>query len=63
METGGIYMFTVKTNTMKRVLWLTVGVILGMLVLLWRVWPLWVKIGVWYASYYLAVVLVSHCEF
>ena len=62
METGGIYMFTVKTNTMKRVLWLTVGVILGMLVLLWRVWPLWVKIGVWYASYYLAVVLVSHCE-
>ena len=59
METGGIYMFTVKTNTMKRALFLGLGVIVGMLVLLWRVWPMWLKIGVWYASYYLMVILVS----
>lgn len=52
-------MFTVKTNTFKRALLLGVGVVLGLLVLLWRVWPMWMRIGVWYASYYLAVSLVS----
>lgn len=59
IETGGFYMFTVKTNTFKRALLLGLGVVLGMLVLLWRVWPMWLRIGVWYASYYLAVTLVS----
>lgn len=52
-------MFTVKTNTFKRALLLGLGVVLGLLVLLWRVWPMWLRIGVWYCSYYLAVSLVS----
>lgn len=62
IETGGLYMFTVKTNTFKRGLFLGLGIVLGMLVLLWRVWPTWLRIGVWYVSYYLAVTLVSFLD-
>lgn len=58
-EPGGMYMFTVKTNTFKRALFLGIAVVLGFLVLLWRVWPIWLRVGVWYVSYYLALALVS----
>lgn len=59
IEEAGMYMFTVKTNTFKRALFLSIAVVLGFLVLLWRVWPIWLRVGVWYACYYLAIALVS----
>lgn len=59
IEAGGMYMFTVKTNTFKRNLYLGLFIVILLLVLLWRVWPTWLRIGVWYVSYYLAIGLVS----
>lgn len=59
MEIGGMYMFNVRTNTQKRILYLGIAVVLGFLILLWRVWPVWMRVGLWYISYYLAMALVS----
>jgi hypothetical protein len=59
IEAGGMYMFTVKTNNMKRAIYLAIAVVLGIGVLMWRVWPIWLRLGVWYVSYYLCIALVS----
>jgi hypothetical protein len=60
IEAGGMYMFTVKTNNMKRAIYLAIAVVLGIGVLMWRVWPIWLRLGVWYVSYYLCIALVSN---
>lgn len=56
-------MFTVKTNSGKRTLWLGLGIIIAFAVLLFRVWPQWLRVGVWYVSYYLLVSLVRNIFF
>ena len=52
-------MITVQTNSMKRTIYLGIGIVLAIAVLLWRVWPVWLRMGVWYVSYYLLLALVS----
>jgi len=54
-----MYIFTVKTNNGRRSLWLALGVIVCFAVLLFRVWPMWLRVGVWYVSYYLCVSLIA----
>jgi hypothetical protein len=57
VETGGIYMFTVKTNQAKRKILLTVGVMTILAFILWPVWPLRLRAVTWYACY--AIILSS----
>ena len=44
---------------MKTQLWLIFCVFLAFFFLLFRVWPEWLKVGVWYISWYTLVALVS----
>lgn len=59
VQGGGMYMFTVKTNAGKQYLWLALMIFAAFFFLLFRVWPEWLRVGVWYVSYYMLVFLVS----
>lgn len=54
-----MYIFNVKTNSFKRTLYLGIAIVAALGLLLWRVWPMWLRLGVWYVSYYLCLALVS----
>ena len=55
----GFYIFQIEHGKMKTQLWLIFGVGLCFFFLLFRVWPEWLKIGIWYLSWYTLVFLVS----
>lgn len=52
-------MFTVKTNAGKQYLWLALMIFAAFFFLLFRVWPEWLRVGVWYVSYYMLVLLIA----
>ena len=56
---SGFYIFTVEQSSLKTSLWLVFVLFLVMFFLLFRVWPEWLRLGVWYISWYLLVFLVS----
>ena len=55
----GFYIFQVEHGKGKTQLWLIAAVALMFFFLLFRVWPEWLKLGVWYLSWYTLVALVS----
>ena len=55
----GFYIFTLESSGYKQYLWLGFMVFLAFFFLLFRVWPEWLRLGVWYISWYLLVFLVS----
>ena len=55
----GFYIFTMEAGGYKQQLWLGLMVFLAFFVLLFRVWPEWLRLGVWYISWYLLCFLVS----
>ena len=55
----GFYIFTLESGGYKQQLWLGLMIFLAFFVLLFRVWPEWLRLGVWYISWYLLVFLVS----
>jgi len=56
----GFYVFTVEgVGKVKTQLWLVAIVALAFFFLLFKVWPEWLKLGVWYLSWYTLVFLVS----
>ena len=59
VQGGGMYMFTVKTKEAQRSMYLGLAVVFLFAILLFRVWPMWLRLGVWYCSYYLCIALVS----
>ena len=56
----GFYIFTVEQSQFKTSLWLVFMVFLAFFFLLFRVWPEWLRLGVWYVSWYLLCFLVSN---
>ena len=55
----GFYVFTVEgVGKVKTQLWLIACVALAFFFLLFKVWPEWLKLGVWYISWYTLVFLV-----
>lgn len=62
MQVGptGFYIFQVQEEgaKSKTALWLVLCVGLAFFFLLFRVWPEWLKLGVWYISWYLLCFLV-----
>ena len=55
----GFYIFTLESSGFKQYLWLGIMVFACFFFLLFRVWPEWLRLGVWYISWYLLVFLVS----
>ena len=55
----GFYIFLLEESSVKTSLWLIFMVFLAFFFLLFRVWPEWLRLGVWYVSWYLLVFLVS----
>ena len=55
----GFYIFLLEESSVKTSLWLIFMVFLAFFFLLFRVWPEWLRLGVWYISWYLLVFLVS----
>ena len=49
----GFYIFTVEQSSFKASLWLIFFVALIFFFLLFRVWPEWLRLYVWYISWYL----------
>lgn len=55
----GFYIFQVEQGSMKQTLWLVFIVFLIFFFLLFRVWPEWLRLGVWYVSWYLLCFLIG----
>jgi hypothetical protein len=55
----GFYIFTMESSGYKQFLWLGGCVFLAFFFLLFRVWPEWLRLGVWYVSWYLLVFLIG----
>ena len=55
----GFYIFQVEVGKVKTQLWLVFCVALAFFFLLFRVWPDWLKQGVWYVSWYTLVFLIG----
>ena len=58
----GFYIFTMESSGYKQFLWLGIMVFLAFFFLLFRVWPEWLRLAVWYISWYLLVFLVSNLD-
>ena len=56
---NGFYIFTIQQSKVKTQLWLFALVGLAFFFLLFRVWPDWLKQGVWYLSWYTLVFLFA----
>ena len=61
VDPTGFYIFQLQEEGAKTrtTLWLVLGVALAFFFLLFRVWPEWLKMGVWYLSWYTLVFLIS----
>ena len=55
----GFYIFTLESSGFKQYLWLGLFVFAAFFFLLFRVWPEWLRLGVWYISWYLLVFLIG----
>jgi len=58
MSASGFYIFIIKSGGAKQALYLTLGVLLAFFFLLFRVWPEWLRLGVFYVCWYLLVAIV-----
>lgn len=54
----GFYMFQLPKSNKKLIILLTIGFIVVMAFMLFSIWPLWLKIGIWYVSFYTLIALV-----
>lgn len=61
VDPTGFYIFQVQEENAKSrtALWLVLCVGLAFFFLLFRVWPEWLKLGVWYLSWYTLVFLIA----
>ena len=57
-DATGLYVFQIQESKAKTQLWLFAAVALMFFFLLFRVWPDWLKQGVWYLSWYTLCFLV-----
>jgi len=55
----GFYMWVNKESGWKQFIYLGLVVFAAFFILLFKVWPEWLRVGVWYVSWYLLVFLVS----
>jgi hypothetical protein len=54
----GFYMWNIPKPRGKLAFFLFLGVIIVIAFMLFSIWPLWLKIGLWYFSFYTLIILV-----
>jgi translocation protein SEC62 len=59
MTDKGFYMWNVPKPRGKLALFLFIGFIIAIAFMLFHLWPMWLKIGIWYFSFYTLIVLVG----
>lgn len=55
----GFYSWNTPKPFKKLVILLTLGIIIAIAFMLFSIWPLWLKIAIWYFSFYTLIVLVG----
>jgi translocation protein SEC62 len=55
----GFYSWNVPKPKGKLALFLMIGVLIAIAFMCFNLWPLWLKIGIWYLSFYTLIVLVG----
>ena len=55
----GFYMFQLPKSNSKMIFLLGIGITVVIAFMLFSIWPLWLKIGIWYVSFYTLVALVK----
>lgn len=58
MTDKGFYMFNIERSNKKLFLILVLVIAVVFAFLLFQIWPMWLKIGLWYFSFYSLVFLV-----
>jgi translocation protein SEC62 len=58
MKDKGFYMWTVERSKGKLAFFLFLIVMVVIFFMLFNIWPLWLKIALWYISFYLLILLV-----
>ena len=58
MKDSGFYMWQLERSTGKLALFLGLGIAIVIIFMLFNIWPLWLKIGLWYFSFYTLMILV-----
>lgn len=59
MTDKGFYSWNTPKPMKKLTIYLIIGVIIAFAFLCFNIWPLWLKIAIWYFSFYTLVILVS----
>jgi translocation protein SEC62 len=54
----GFYSWNVPKPRGKLALFLVIGVLIAIAFMLFHLWPMWLKIGIWYFSFYTLIILV-----
>jgi translocation protein SEC62 len=57
-EKGGFYTWQIAKPFGKLALLLTLGILIIFAFMCFQMWPMWLKIGIWYVSFYTLIVLV-----
>lgn len=55
----GIYMVLEKDESKSQSLYLGIFVVIVIILMCFRLWPMWLKKGIWYISFYLLVFLIG----
>lgn len=55
----GFYMWQIEKPRGKLAFLLFLGIMLVIAFMLFNIWPLWLKIGLWYFSFYTLIILVN----
>lgn len=59
MSDKGLYMVMDTTSQSTQTLYLVLIVVVILMLMCFRLWPLWLKKGIWYISFYLLVFLIA----
>ncbi len=59
MTDKGFYSWNIPKSNTKLAFFLFLAVVVAIAFLCFNLWPLWLKIGIWYVSFYTLVLLVS----
>ncbi len=56
----GFYVWMTPKPFGKMAFLLALGILISIAFMLFSIWPLWLKIGIWYFSFYTLVILVNN---
>lgn len=60
MTDKGFYSWNTPKPIKKLAIFLVIGVLITFAFMCFSIWPLWLKIGIWYFSFYTLIILVCH---